>query len=163
MVDSKIYILGGEDGWEHFHDTIESYSPTEDKWTPIGEMLTGRSWLSCAPLRVCLTKQSKGKIVKTKRWHVEHANRKGQIQLWYDSEIRMKCQNNILFILIHIRYTVMFMFRQKYSVMIAHPTSDQVILGHRPSDDWCHILLILLKLFSFVSNVEDFPFLFSCR
>lgn len=67
VVDGKIYILGGEDGWEHFHDTIESYSPTEDKWTPIGEMLTGRSWLSCAPLRVCLPKQSRGKIVKAKR------------------------------------------------------------------------------------------------
>lgn len=53
MVDSKIYVLGGEDGWEHFHDTIESYDPTTDTWTMIGEMLTGRSWLACAPLRVC--------------------------------------------------------------------------------------------------------------
>lgn len=52
VVDGKIYILGGEDGWEHFHDTIECYSPETDSWTHVGEMLTGRSWLSCAPLRV---------------------------------------------------------------------------------------------------------------
>ncbi|KAK3862834.1 hypothetical protein Pcinc_031337 [Petrolisthes cinctipes] len=52
VVDGKIYVLGGEDGWEHFHDTIESYDPTTDTWTMIGEMLTGRSWLACAPLRI---------------------------------------------------------------------------------------------------------------
>lgn len=52
VVDGKIYILGGEDGWEHFHDTIECYHPCTEIWTQVGEMLTGRSWLSCAPLRV---------------------------------------------------------------------------------------------------------------
>lgn len=52
VVDGKIYILGGEDGWDHFHDTIECYSPETNSWTHVGEMLTGRSWLSCAPLRV---------------------------------------------------------------------------------------------------------------
>lgn len=52
VVDGKIYILGGEDGWEHFHDTIECYTPDTNTWTHVGEMLTGRSWLSCAPLRV---------------------------------------------------------------------------------------------------------------
>lgn len=52
VVDGKLYILGGEDGWEHFHDTIECYNPDTNSWTHVGEMLTGRSWLSCAPLRV---------------------------------------------------------------------------------------------------------------
>lgn len=51
-MNGKIYILGGEDGWEHFHDTIECYDPATDTWSVVGEMLTGRSWLSCAPLRV---------------------------------------------------------------------------------------------------------------
>ena len=52
VVDGKIYVLGGEDGWEHFHDTIECYTPETNSWIHVGEMLTGRSWLSCAPLRV---------------------------------------------------------------------------------------------------------------
>lgn len=59
VVDGKIYILGGEDGWEHFHDTIECYSPETDSWTHVGEMLTGRSWLSCAPLRVSKSEREK--------------------------------------------------------------------------------------------------------
>ena len=39
-------------GWDHYHDTIESYDPALDKWDIVGEMGSSRSWLSCVGLTV---------------------------------------------------------------------------------------------------------------
>jgi hypothetical protein len=27
VVNGKIYVLGGEEGWDRYHDTIECYDP----------------------------------------------------------------------------------------------------------------------------------------
>ena len=32
VLNGKIYVLGGEEGWDHYHDTIECYDPIADKW-----------------------------------------------------------------------------------------------------------------------------------
>lgn len=45
---SRDFILG----WDHYHDTIESYDPALDKWDIVGEMGSSRSWLSCVGLTV---------------------------------------------------------------------------------------------------------------
>ena len=47
VLGGKIYVLGGEEGWDHYHDTIECYDPVADKWELVGEMGSSRSWLSC--------------------------------------------------------------------------------------------------------------------
>ena len=47
VLGGKIYVLGGEEGWDHYHDTIECYDPVVDKWELVGEMGSSRSWLSC--------------------------------------------------------------------------------------------------------------------
>ena len=52
MVNGKIYVLGGEEGWDRYHDTIECYDPDEDRWDIVGEMSSSRSWLSCVALTV---------------------------------------------------------------------------------------------------------------
>ena len=56
VLGGKIYVLGGEEGWDHYHDTIECYDPVADKWELVGEMGSSRSWLSC------VGKQKKGNI-----------------------------------------------------------------------------------------------------
>ena len=33
MLGGKMFVLGGEEGWDRYHDTIESYNPTSDTWT----------------------------------------------------------------------------------------------------------------------------------
>ena len=55
MVNGKIYVLGGEEGWDRYHDTIECYDPDEDRWDIVGEMSSSRSWLSCVALTVRLS------------------------------------------------------------------------------------------------------------
>jgi hypothetical protein len=47
VLGGKIYVLGGEEGWDHYHDTIECYDPVVNKWELVGEMGSSRSWLSC--------------------------------------------------------------------------------------------------------------------
>lgn len=51
-MDGKIYVLGGEEGWDRYHNSIECYDPSADSWHICGEMPTSRSWLSCVPLQV---------------------------------------------------------------------------------------------------------------
>ena len=52
MIDNRIYVMGGEEGWDRYHDTIESYDPETDTWRIIGELQSCRSWLSCSPVFV---------------------------------------------------------------------------------------------------------------
>ena len=52
VLNGKIYVLGGEEGWDRYHDTIECYSPEEDAWSVVGDMPTSRSWLSAVPLTI---------------------------------------------------------------------------------------------------------------
>jgi hypothetical protein len=52
VLDSRIFVLGGEEGWDRYHDTIECYSAETDSWQLTGDMPTSRSWLSCVPLQV---------------------------------------------------------------------------------------------------------------
>ncbi|KAM9745214.1 kelch-like protein 24 isoform 1-T1 [Menidia menidia] len=52
VVDGKIYVLGGEEGWDRYHDTIERYCDETDMWEIVGEMPTSRSWLSCVSLQL---------------------------------------------------------------------------------------------------------------
>lgn len=47
-----IYVLGGEEGWDRYHDTIECYDPDKDEWNVVGKLLSARSWLGCVPLKV---------------------------------------------------------------------------------------------------------------
>ena len=52
VVNGKIYVMGGEEGWDRYHDTVESYDPEVDRWDIVGEMSSSRSWLSCVALMV---------------------------------------------------------------------------------------------------------------
>ncbi|XP_069558864.1 kelch-like protein 20 isoform X4 [Brachyistius frenatus] len=52
VVNGKIYVLGGEEGWDRYHDTIERYCDDTDIWEIVGEMPTSRSWLSCVSLQL---------------------------------------------------------------------------------------------------------------
>jgi len=52
VIDRKIYVLGGEEGWDRYHDTIECYDPVKDEWNIVAKLLSSRSWLGCVPLRV---------------------------------------------------------------------------------------------------------------
>ncbi|KDR19477.1 hypothetical protein L798_06520 [Zootermopsis nevadensis] len=52
VIDRCIFVLGGEEGWDRYHDTIECYSADSDTWQLTGDMPTSRSWLSCVPLQV---------------------------------------------------------------------------------------------------------------
>ena len=47
-----MYVLGGEEGWDRYHDTIESYDPDTDTWTVMGDMPSSRSWLSSVALTI---------------------------------------------------------------------------------------------------------------
>nr|XP_057905708.1 kelch-like protein 20 [Doryrhamphus excisus] len=50
VLDGKIYVLGGEEGWDRYHDTIERFCDVTDTWELVGELPTSRSWLSCVSL-----------------------------------------------------------------------------------------------------------------
>ena len=52
IVMSRMYVLGGEEGWDRYHDTIESYDPLTDTWTVVGDMPSSRSWLSSVALTI---------------------------------------------------------------------------------------------------------------
>jgi hypothetical protein len=44
--------MGGEEGWDRYHDTLERYDPERDKWESVGHMPSSRSWLACGALKV---------------------------------------------------------------------------------------------------------------
>jgi len=48
----KMYVLGGEEGWDRYHDTIECYDPATDSWSVVGDMPSSRSWLSAVALTI---------------------------------------------------------------------------------------------------------------
>ena len=50
VLNNKIYVMGGEEGWDRYHDTIECYDPDKDAWELVGDMPTSRSWLSCVSI-----------------------------------------------------------------------------------------------------------------
>ena len=52
VIDGSIYVCGGEEGWDRYHDTIERYDLDADRWTVVGEMPSSRSWLSCVALQI---------------------------------------------------------------------------------------------------------------
>ena len=52
VLNGRIYVMGGEEGWDRYHDTIEIYDPERDRWEVAGHMPSARSWLSCVGLRV---------------------------------------------------------------------------------------------------------------
>ena len=52
VLNGRIYVMGGEEGWDRYHDTIESYDPTSDTWTVVGDMPSSRSWLSSVALTI---------------------------------------------------------------------------------------------------------------
>ena len=52
VLNGRIYVMGGEEGWDRYHDTIEIYDPESDRWEVAGHMPSARSWLSCVGLRV---------------------------------------------------------------------------------------------------------------
>ena len=41
----KMYVLGGEEGWDRYHDTIECYDPATDSWSVVGDMPSSRFYL----------------------------------------------------------------------------------------------------------------------
>jgi len=45
-----MYVLGGEEGWDRYHDTIECYDPILDTWHVVGDLPSSRSWLSAVAL-----------------------------------------------------------------------------------------------------------------
>jgi len=47
-----MYVLGGEEGWDRYHDTIECYDPATDSWSVVGDMPSSRSWLSAVALTI---------------------------------------------------------------------------------------------------------------
>ena len=55
VLNGRIYVMGGEEGWDRYHDTIEIYDPERDRWEVAGHMPSARSWLSCVGLRVSET------------------------------------------------------------------------------------------------------------
>ena len=74
VLGGKIYVLGGEEGWDHYHDTIECYDPIQDKWELVGEMGSSRSWLSCVGLTVKLGVGSATGEEKSWRWGISVSN-----------------------------------------------------------------------------------------
>nr|XP_014284323.1 kelch-like protein diablo isoform X2 [Halyomorpha halys] len=52
VIGGMIYVLGGEEGWDKYHQSIEAYDPVEDKWVFAGELPTPRSSLSCLALQI---------------------------------------------------------------------------------------------------------------
>lgn len=53
VLDGHIYAMGGEEGWDKYHDTVEKYFPEKDSWETVAHMPSSRSWLSSASLKVC--------------------------------------------------------------------------------------------------------------
>ena len=52
VIEGSIYVCGGEEGWDRYHDTIERYDAEADQWLVVGEMPSSRSWLSCVALQI---------------------------------------------------------------------------------------------------------------
>lgn len=52
VIDGKIYVLGGEEGWDGYHDSIECYDVDNDSWEIMSHLPSARSWLGCVPLQV---------------------------------------------------------------------------------------------------------------
>ena len=51
-VGGRMYVLGGEEGLDRHHDTIEVYDPVKDSWSVAGHLTSSRSWLSAAPITI---------------------------------------------------------------------------------------------------------------
>lgn len=51
-MQSKIYVCGGEALFNCYHDSIEAFDIGKQQWYLITLMNSGRSWLSCATLRL---------------------------------------------------------------------------------------------------------------
>ena len=43
VLNGRIYVMGGEEGWDRYHDTIEIYDPERDRWEVAGHMPSARS------------------------------------------------------------------------------------------------------------------------
>ena len=52
MLGGHIYALGGEEGWDMYHRSVERYTPATDRWEEAPEMATPRSWLTCTAIQV---------------------------------------------------------------------------------------------------------------
>lgn len=52
VLNNRIYVCGGETLFKYYHDSIESYDIENRQWTFVTIMNSGRSWLSCATLRL---------------------------------------------------------------------------------------------------------------
>ncbi|CAF1104954.1 unnamed protein product [Didymodactylos carnosus] len=50
VVNGKIYVCGGQEHFNKYHDSVEAYSTQDNTWTIITELICGRSWLACATL-----------------------------------------------------------------------------------------------------------------
>lgn len=52
VLQCKIYVCGGEALFNCYHDSIEAFDVGKQQWFLITLMNSGRSWLSCATLRL---------------------------------------------------------------------------------------------------------------
>jgi len=52
VLNNRIYVCGGETLFNYYHDSIEAFDLGNRQWTFITLMNSGRSWLSCATLRL---------------------------------------------------------------------------------------------------------------
>lgn len=52
VLNNFIYVCGGETLFNYYHDSIEAYDIQNSQWSFITLMNSGRSWLSCATLRL---------------------------------------------------------------------------------------------------------------
>ena len=52
VLSGSIYVLGGEEGWDMYHKSVERYNVAADRWEDASEMATPRSWLTCSGLQV---------------------------------------------------------------------------------------------------------------
>ena len=52
VLNNKIYVCGGEALFNCYHDSIEAYDVQNRQWSLVTVMNSGRSWLSCATLRL---------------------------------------------------------------------------------------------------------------
>jgi N-acetylneuraminic acid mutarotase len=52
VLNNRLYVCGGEEDTNLFHDSIECYDSIINEWATCANMNSGRSWLSCATLRL---------------------------------------------------------------------------------------------------------------
>ncbi len=52
VLNNRIYVCGGETLFNYYHDSIEAFDLGNRQWTFVTLMNSGRSWLSCATLRL---------------------------------------------------------------------------------------------------------------